>query len=278
MKTRSWIMLGAAVLIVGAVLVVALLTTTSFDTVLEFSVKDINSEEWVYDADIRLQNRLIRGYFDTKYRFTHLDPGDAVLKITAPSYDPVEIAVKLKRGKNVLEEPDAMVGLEIPDLSHFIIMEDVEEGHLVSEVRPVGTNGQAVVNHPSLGIRIFARITAQMLDGAYSYEPSDAGAERGEELFTGALTTEWDASPGTVFRWTTRLPLEKIKKSKALYWVVDYLLLIPNPKQIEKQELDSLVKELPEKTTPEALKAYLDTFEGKLDYYFFPSWNVAAGG
>ena len=278
MKTRGWILLSAAVVIVIAVLVAAYLSTVSFDTTLEFVVRDMYCGESVYGTEIQLQNRTIQGFFDTIYRFSQLDRGSSILKIEAPYYEGVEVPVKLKRGKNILPEPIELMGLEIPELSHFYIMERIEDGQLISEVRPVAANGQAILNHPCLDLRMFVRISAQILDGAYSYEPSDEGAERGEELYKAELTPVWDANPGTIFRWKTRLPVEEIKNSRALYWVVDYLLLIPNPGEIGPSELDTIGIELASKTTVEEWLGYLDALEGALSFYLFPSWNVVAGG
>lgn len=277
-KTRGWILLSTAVVIVIAVFVAAYLSTVSFDTTLDFVVRDMSCGASVYGTEIQLQNRTIRGFFDTIYHFSHLDRGSSILKIEAPYYESVEVPVNLRRGRNILDEPIELMGLEIPELSHFYIMERIEDGQLISEVRPVAANGQAILNHPCLDIRMFVRISAQILDGAYSYEPSDEGAERGEELYTAELTPVWDASPGTIFRWTTRLPVEEIKQSRALYWVVDYLLLIPDPSEIGPTELAAIANELASKTTVEEWMGYLDTLEEALNFYLFPSWNVVAGG
>jgi hypothetical protein len=277
MKTRTWIALVVVILALGITTLVVFLTTQSFQTTLEFTVRDAVSKEWVYDSAIRFQNRIIRGYFGKDYSFTRLKPGETTLSISAPSYIEKEIPVKIKRGKNVLEEPIDVAGYEIPTLSHFIVIEDVEDGELVTEVRPVGQDGKAVVNHPCLDLRILLLISAQMYKGKLARTDTETGSARGEELYRGAVDWRWDSDPNTIFRYRVPIPVKKVKQSDASFWVIDYLILVPDSRNVTAEEMDKFVQEIGGISDPEQLTAKLDTYEGKLKYYLNESWNVEGG-
>ena len=277
MKTRTWITLVVVILALGVAALVVFLTTQSFQTSLEFTVRDAVSKEWVYDSTIKLQNRVIQGYFGKDYTFTLLKPGETTLSISAASYVAKEVPVKIKRGKNVLEEPIDIVGYEIPTLSHFIVIEDVEDGELVTEVRPVGEDTKAVVNHPCLDLRILLLISTQMYKGRITRTDTETGSTRGEELYRGEVEWRWDSSPNTVFRYTVPIPVKKMKQSDASIWVIDYLILVPDNRNVTAEEMDKIVQEIGGIADPEQLTAKLDTYQGKLKYYLNESWNVEGG-
>ena len=277
MKTRTWIALVVVILALGVTALVVFLTTQSFQTSLEFTVRDAVSKEWVYDSTIKLQNSVIQGYFGKDYTFTLLKPGETTLSISAASYVAKEVPVKIKRGKNVLEEPIDIVGYEIPTLSHFIVIEDVEDGELVTEVRPVGEDTKAVVNHPCLDLRILLLISTQMYKGRITRTDTETGSTRGEELYRGEVEWRWDSSPNTVFRYTVPIPVKKMKQSDASIWVIDYLILVPDNRNVTAEEMDKIVQEIGGIADPELLTAKLDTYQGKLKYYLNESWNVEGG-
>lgn len=274
MKTRTWVALVVVILAFGITALVVVLTTRSSRTTLEFTLRDAVSKEWVYDSTIKIQERIIQGYFGKDYRFTRLKPGETSLTISAPFYVAKEVSVKIKRGKNVLEEPIDLAGYEIPTLSHFIVIEDVEDGELVTEVRPVSEDGPAVVNHPSLDLRILIMISAQMYKGKYSRTDTESGSTRGEELFRGEVEWRWDSDPNTVFRYTVPIPVKKMKQSDAFLWVIDYLILVPDSRNVTTEEMDRIVQEVGGIADSEQLTAKLDTYQGKLKYYLNESWNV----
>lgn len=277
MKTRTWIILVVVILALGITALVVFLTTQSFQTSLEFTVRDSVSKEWVHDSTIKIQERIIRGYFGKDYHFTRLKSGQATLSISAPSYIAKEVPVKIKRGKNVLEQPIDLAGYEIPTLSHFIVIEDVEEGELVTEIRPVGDDGKAVVNHPSLDLRILIMISSQMYKGRYATTDTETGSTRGEELYRGEAEWRWDSDPNTIFRYTAPMPVKKVKQSDAFFWVIDYLILVPDSRNVTAEEMDRIVQEIGGIADPEQLASKLDTYQGKLKYYLNESWNVEGG-
>lgn len=283
MKTRRILIPVLIVVVIAAVAVGVYITMNPADTTLELQVRDAVSGDWVWDATFTLQERTIRAYFQSDqgpitYRFTRLKPGKAELKISAPYYVAQTIEVTLKRGENRLEAPIEPVGYQIPDLEKWIIFEDRLGNDVVQEIRPASTAGPAVLNHPCLDIWIGARVSVQMYKGLPAKEETEEGSERGEELFKGVLEWEWDPLPETTFRYSSTIPGSKIKANSDPYWVIDYLIVVPDPRYLSREELDRIMAkawELP----PEALEIYLESYknEGKLTPYVFTSWNVEGG-
>lgn len=282
MKKRG-IWIPALILgILAAAALVVFLSTARFDTTLRFTVRDAVSRQWVWDATVTLQDRVIRSFFQSdagpiEYQFNRLAPGRGELTVSAPSYEPASVPVALKRGRNALPDPIDLVAYEIPNLDRFIIFEDYEGSDLLLEIRPVGTNGQAVVNHPCLDLRIGARISTQMKDGLYVQEETESGSERGEELFRGQAEWSWDAEPETVFRYSARIPGAQIQKHQAPYRVIDYLILVPDMRRTNAAELDGVLQKVWNVRTQEELASYLDGFKDKFRYFITTSWNVKGG-
>jgi hypothetical protein len=274
-----------AILIPSALVTTALavlLAMANFDTTLQFVFEDSVSGGWVWGAVARLQDRALLGFYQSDagpvpYTFTHLKPGDATLTIEARGYEPVSVPVTLRRGSNRLRTPIRMVGTEIPSLVGFAIFENRSGADVVCELRPVGEDGSAVVNHPCLAIWIGCRVTTQLRNGVPIQEPVDTGSSRGEELFRGKLEWTWDPLPQTVFRYTARIPGARIAASAAPYRVVDYLVVVPDPRAIGPDELNALMNAAPSIADPDALRAYLERQKGRLTFFFDTSWNVAGG-
>jgi len=274
-----------AILVPSALAATALgvfLATVSFDTTLEFAFEDSVSGGWVWGAVARLQDRALIGFYQSDtgpvpYTFTHLKPGDAALTIEARGYEPVSVPVTLKRGSNRLSAPIRMVGYEIPSLVGFAIFEMRSGADIVCELRPIGEDGKAVVNHPCLDVWIGCRVTTQLRNGIPIKEPVDTGSSRGQELFSGKIGWTWDPLPQTVFRYTARIPGARIAANDAPYRVIDYLVVVPDPRAIEPGELDALMGAAPPLADPDALRAYLEKEKGRLRYFFDTSWNVPGG-
>jgi hypothetical protein len=268
---------------VGAAAVLVYLVMNPVDTTLEFRVRDAVSKGWVWDATFELEDRVIRGYFQSDqglitYKFTHLQPGDRELKLSAPYYVSRTITVNLRRGENRIEEPIELTGYEIPNLERWIIFENREGNDVALELRPVSKDGPAVLNHPCLDLWIGARISVQTYDGLPAQEETEEGSERGEELFKGVLEWEWDPLPETSFRYSSVIPGSRIAANSDPYWVIDYLIVVPDPRKISREELD-LIMEKAWELPPETISDYLEPYsaEGKLTPYVFTSWNVQGG-
>jgi hypothetical protein len=280
MKTRRVLIPVLVIVVIVAVAVVVYVTMNPVDTTYEFEVRDAVSKNWVWDATFSLQGRVIRSHFQSDRGplpqvFTHLKPGETTLEISAPSYVPQSVTVNLKRGENRRGEPIDLVGYEIPDLTKWIIFEDRIGNDIVQEIRPVSSEGPAVLNHPCLDLWIGARISVQIYDGLPTQQETEEGSERGEELYKGILDWEWDAVPETTFRYSSSIPGSQIKANSDPYWVIDYLIIVPDPRKISREEIEQIMDkawDLP----PEAIQAYLEPYqnEGKLTPYVFTSWNV----
>ena len=280
MKTRRVLIPILVVVVIVAVAVAVYVTMNPVDTTLEFVVRDGVSKNWIWDATFTVQNRVIRSHFQSDRGplpqiFSHLEPGEATLEISAPSYVAQSIPVTLKRGENRLEDPIDLVGFEIPSLRKWIIFEDRIGNDIVQEIRPVSEEGPAVLNHPCLDLWIGARVSVQIFDGLPVQEETEEGSERGEELYKGILKWEWDAIPETTFRYSSTIPGSQIKANSDPYWVIDYLIVVPDPREITREEVEQIMEkawDLP----PEAIEAYLESYaqEGKFTPYVFTSWNV----
>jgi hypothetical protein len=275
------ILVSISIVIVLTVVAVAVyLVMNPVETTLEFQVRDSVSKAWVFDASFRLQGRLIRRYFQSDQgpelqRFTHLKPGRATLEISAPSYQPVSRELELKRGSNHLIEPIDLVGLEIPELRDFIMVEESSGSDIRVEIRPVSNTGQAVLNHPCLALWIGARITVQLKNGLPVQKETEAHSTRGEELFRGRLNWQFDSYPETVFRYSATIPGAKVKPSRSPYRVVDYLVVLPNPLVVGTPELEAIMEKA-WSLKPEMVEEYLRPFQehGKFRIEVFTSWNV----
>jgi hypothetical protein len=280
MKWKKALVPLAVVIVLAIVAVIVYVVMNPVDTTLEFVVRDAVSKAWVYDASFRLEGRLIRSHFQSDQgpepqRFTHLKPGPATLEISAPYYQPVSRPLTLKHGSNRLPEPIDLVGLEIPELKSFIMFEDLVGSDVQVQIRPVSKAGPAVLNHPCLDLWIGARVTVQLKNGLPVQEETEQGSTRGEELFRGRIEWKFDPYPETVFRYSAVIPGAKIKADKAPYRVVDYLVVLPHPLAVTKQELDEIMEKA-WALKPEAVEGYLRPYEqqGKLRVEVFTSWNV----
>jgi hypothetical protein len=279
MRTRA--VLVALAVLLGIAALAVYLRVARFDTTLEFSFRDSVSGQWVWDATARLQDRLIFSYFQSDAGpvplvFSRLRPGSWTLGISAPGYMPASVAVKLRRGANRLSRPIEMVGFEIPNLQRFYVFERLDGGDLVSQLRPAGADGHAVLNHPCLPLWVAARVAVQVRDGTPITEAVEEGSARGAELFSGHVDWKWDPAPETAFRYTIRIHGGRLKPDQSLYRVIDYLIVVPDPRVIDPEELGRLMLRVPQLPDFDAIKAYLDR-EGKgIRYFFDTSWNVKA--
>jgi hypothetical protein len=248
---------------------------------LEFTMVDALSGSWVWDATAHIQDRSMQEYFQSDrgpipLRFTRLAPGASELRIEAPGYQPVRRAVRLNRGLNRLPDPVRMLGLEIPGLARWLVVESQEGGDIVIQLRPVGADDKAVTNHSCLDLWVGARISVQMKDGAPAQEETEQGSIRGEELFRGKLPWQWDGTPETTFRYSARIPGALIRPSGAPWRVIDYLIVVPDPLKITAAEVDSLLAGL-HWEDPVAMTQALAAAQGRLRWYHDTSWNVEAG-
>ena len=254
------------------------------DTSLDFQIRDIVSRHWVWNATFRLQGRVIRSHFQSDrgpvtYTFTHLVPGEATLEISAPSYLPKSIPVTVKRGTNRLDSPIELIGYEIPDLTTWVVFEENKGEDIVLELRPIDSNGSAIINHPALDLWIGARISVKIEDDSPVGDREAQGRRRGEVLFEGALQWQWDPRPETTFRYNATISGSRIRHNADPYWVIDYLIVVPDPRKTNRSEIDQFMAEALDRS-PEDLIAQLNQHEaeGKLALFMLTSWDVEGAG
>jgi hypothetical protein len=281
MKRRRFVvpLLCAAAIAAGAVVIVAAVLLRR-DTTLEFQLVDSVSGKWVWDATMKIQGREALAYYQTDagpswYTFTHLAPGASALDLSAPGYTPVSVPVALRRGANRIERPIVMTGLEIPGLTRFVLFESLDNSDIVVQLRPVGQDGKAVQNHPCLAVWVGARVSVETVGGLPARDSVDSGAARGQELFRGEVPWTWDPAPEAVFRYSARIAGAVMKADPSPLRVIDYLVVVPDPRAITKPELDSLMQRiwgLDEATRAAALQAE----KGRLRFFTDTSWNVKA--
>jgi hypothetical protein len=249
---------------------------------LEFRVCDAVSKRWVWGATMTLQDRLVRGYYQSDtgllpYRFTGLKPGACKLNVSAEEYIPVSVPVTLKRGINTIAKPIELVGIRIPGLSKFIAFEDAQGEDIVTELRPVGEDGKAVTNHPCLDIWVGCRVFAETASEAPAKAGNRTGGVRGEELFDGPLHWEWDASPETTFRYHVTIPGTKLKASPSPFLVIDYLILVPDPAVISDDEFRALASKVSLRGDLGATGAAFSREHPGIECFSVTSENVGVG-
>ena len=187
-RRRTWfrrplVWLAAAVALAGIAAGAAAIVSACSEVSFQFQHRDAVSGAWVYDCTDSLQGRVNHGYYQTVFTFRGLKPGASTLEVSAPSYLPQSIPIALARGVNRLRVPLSLVGYEIPRLEQLILFErSSASDRLEVEVRPRGEDGNAVLNHPALDLRIAGRVQAQVRGGLYARSPDEPGSTLGEEL------------------------------------------------------------------------------------------------
>ena len=102
-----------------------------------------------------------------------------------------------------------------------------------------------------------------------------SGAVRGPELFSGEVPWTWDPSPESVFRYGARISGASMKADPSPLRVIDYLVVVPDPLEITKQDLDSLMQRI--WALPDAARtAALQAEKGRLRFFTDTSSDVKA--
>jgi hypothetical protein len=273
MKKKTVIVTSAVALFCAAAALIVFIALRREGNTLSFTIIDRNSRAWVWDAEIVLQNRKIKAYYQSdnppkEYTFTMLERGQYTLQVDAPHYESLTLDVDIHRGANVISAPIELRGLEIPDLQRFVIFVEKAGTFYQMELRPIGSDGSAVQHHPCLDLWIGMRIT-ERLD-----TDENGGYARGRVLYQGQLDWQWLSTPEKVFRYRTSLPFERITESDSASYVIDYLIIVPRPREVDGEGLDHIMAEAPSLRDTEALTAFLDERSDLFDYFFFTSSDV----
>lgn len=272
-------------LAIVVIALVAYLVPPLLNTRLTFTVEDAVSHSWVWDATVKLQNREMKLYYQSSkgtipLTFTHLAPGKATLEVSAPNYVSQSIPLDLHLGENRLPNPVELVGYQIPDLAHFTMFESTSGRAIHVQIRPVSTQGPAVTNHPCLDLWIGALVSAEVKNGQEVSAPSASGAQRGPTLYKGRIRWTWDSSLSATFRYSATIPFSDLASQSVPYLVIDYLVIVPDPRKITAKEVDAMMSRAPDFTNPTQLVQYLKSNEGdgRYRYFFTTSWNVKGPG
>jgi hypothetical protein len=284
MTTRRILILALLVVISAAVVTAVCLSMNTGGTSLELQVRDAVSKNWIWDATVHLQGRVIRAFYQSDhgtipFTFTRLKPGEALLVVEAPHYVPVSMPLRLHRGANRIAEPIDLVGYEIPNLERWVVFEKKVGNDIVQQLRPVSVDGPAILNHPCLDLWIGARVSVMVRNGHPVRQSGEQSGERGRELFKGRIAWEWDATPETAFRYSSRIPGTQIQATDDRIWVIDYLIIVPDPRKASAAQVEDIMEKawaLPLDALPDYLEPYRR--DGKLTPYVFTSWNVEGGG
>ena len=270
--------------------VFALLLCSCSDTTLVFQIQDSVSGSAPWNATVVLENRLLQSFYQTDagpgpQRFTHLAPGRATLQAAAPGYEPLSVPVMLHPGKNRLADPLRLEGREIPGLADFSAFETVTDGAIGVQLRPLDASRKAIVHHPCLDLWIGCAVWEETGGG-----PGSRSAARGAELYRGVLAWNWDSRPETLFHYSAHIAASDLQDSPALYRVIDYLVVVPDPALLPRAEIDAamaaawpfggLVRGNPGRGAPEQPVAevakLLDGWNGKARAFLLTSWDVRA--
>ncbi len=254
--------------------VLSLLTSHIFrkdDTVLEFRLQDSISKSMVWDAEITFQNKVINTFFQIEegektYVLTNLEKGDWELVVKSPYYQTEKIVVSLKSGKNQIDNPISMKGLEIPGLDRFIIVENKIETDLLAELRAIDIDGNSIKNHPALNIAVLVQISEQKGKGKdYS---------RGNRLYYDIAPWTWNNSFNKAYRYEIKIPLSRIDNNKFKLMIIDYLIIVPNPLNLSEKRFNQILADVKEFDTVEKVFSHLDSFKDQLNYYITTSKDV----
>ena len=281
MRRRVFIIPATVVVaIIIAALVVYLLPQV-LNTRLTFRVVDSVSHGWVWGMTASIEKKQISEFYQSDrgpidLTFTHLSPGKATLRIAAANYISQEISVNLHIGANVLPSPISLVGFQIPGLDHFAMVESSTPAGLSVEVRPVSDSGEAVTSHPCMNLWIGALVSSELIEGRPATAPSDSGLARGEPLYRGKISWAWNADPTASFRYTATIPRTDIQSPSAPYLVIDYIIIVPDPRYVGPTEIDTIMQSALRNSNASDLRAYLDAHGAgkKFRYFLSTSWNV----
>jgi len=281
LRRHVFIIPAAIVLAIIITALVAYLLPRALDTRLTFRVVDSVSHSWVWGMRASIDRKQISEFYQSDrgpvdLTFTHLSAGQATLRVAAANYVAQEIPLRLHIGANTLPSPVSLVGLQIPHLDHFTMVESSSPAGLSVEVRPVSDSGEAVLNHPCIDLWIGALVSRQMKGGTPATAPSNSGVTRGDHLYGGRVSWVWNADPAASFRYTATIPRADIQSAFAPYLTIDYIIIVPDPRMVDSTEIDSLMQSVSLNTNASELRAYLDAHGAgkKFRYFLSTSWNV----
>ncbi len=275
MKKHYRLLLAASIcliLVIAGILIS--LAVQSNRTELAFQVKDSVSGGWVWDVEAVIQDKVINGFYQSDqglvtYTFTDLTPGTTELTIDAPYYQPQTRQVTLKRGKNKLQEPIALMGIEIPDLANFLAFESPLTNGWEITIRPISREEKAILDHPALDIWVGIRVSTWSEGLTQTFSELKTRAV----VYNGPLAWLWDSFPETQFRYQGYLPYADLMGLPAQSYVMEYLVVVPDPLNITPEEFTAITSQIAVLPLDE-IESYLEAFKGKISMFTDISWDV----
>lgn len=281
LRRHVFIIPAAAVLAIIITALIVYLLPRVLNTRLTFRVVDSVSRSWVWGMTASIDKKQISEFYQSDrgpidLTFNHLSPGRAILRVAAKNYVTQEIQLRLHIGANLLPSPVSLVGFQIPKLDHFAMVENSSPTGLSVEVRPVSDSGEAVTNHPCLNLWIGVLVSKEMKDGTLATAPSNSGITRGEVLYGGKIPWVWNADPAASFRYIATIPRVDIQSTSVPYLVIDYITVVPDPRNVGPKEIDTIMQSAPRSSNVSELRDYLDAHGAgkKFRYFLSTSWNV----
>jgi hypothetical protein len=248
------------------------------DTTLEVTVQDAVSSSWVWGVTARVQDRTTIAFLSTHLQITGLQPGQTTLEVAAPSYAPVSVPIRLRRGTNILATAVVLTGIEIPGLISFACFFQDTPGTLSVELQPVDAEGRAITNHPVMDLAVGCIIREQKLHGGgFSREPSVDEPVRGRLLYRGAMEWRWNDSPDVVTRYQASLPFDSVPQSPSSFWCVDCVVIVPDPRAITPGGAADLLDEALAIDDRSARERFLAAQAPRARGFTISTWNVVAG-
>ena len=239
-------------------------------------VEDAVSGSWVWKAEVTVDGKKAVGHYTTDFRFNGISDGPVALSVSAPGYRSESIDLELQEGKAHRHSSVRMTGLSIPGLAGFFVSEYWENGRLSAELRPLNDRGEAIRNHPCLDLRVFVRISLPAgVAGKDETKPEHlTGEDRGIEIVASMVPWFWDSKPENLFRYRVALPAEAQEYSDLAPFVVDYLIVVPNPASDTPERMEILSRNVTRLW--EEGKDFADILEeaGENSMYIITNWNV----
>ncbi len=270
----SAIAIGSLVIIALAVFFI----TMRLDNTLEIKLIDSVSKAWVWNAEVKIDGRFTRMFYQSDtgsrtYTFSDLVPGTWELSAEAPDYTGVKIPVTISPGRNRLKSPIELAGFRIPGMKEVFVYKDRDPDNLILNPRPIDANGQGIGRHPCIDMWFGLRISVQTANGVFVRVPAETGSERGEVLFEGKLDWTWDSYPDAFYRYGITLPKSSVKRHNAPYNVYDYVIIFPDPRKITKKEIDETMTDLVRNRDVTKVTSALEGLGDKIAYFITTDWN-----
>ncbi len=140
------------------------------------------------------------------------------------------------------------------------------------ELNPLDASGNLIEVFPCIDLKVAVRVSIELKGGAAALAPSAGGAERGTKLFQGKVDWTWNPAPDAVYRYRAVVP--GILPVPSPYVVVDYVVLVPDPRKISPREVDDLMNGLLQIDDPRLFSAYLGPYGDRVKMESGVLWNV----